>query len=223
MGRFVLTAVLLAGSVIWGNVTAAAVANSPETEQSRAKIAEAEQLLANLGYWITKVDGVKDDSTRQAIIAFQKVEGLKRTGVLTDAVLNALRSASRPVARYGGEAHVEIDITRQILLLVDDTGQVTRVLPTSTGSDQKYFSKGKWEKAYTPRGEFKIIRQIKGVRKAPLGNLYYPSYFYQGWAIHGADSVPAAPASHGCARIPRFAEKQLSSMLRIGTPVFVYD
>ena len=39
-------------------------------------------MLSSLGYWITNVDGSSDDSTRQGIIAFQKVEGLKRTGVL---------------------------------------------------------------------------------------------------------------------------------------------
>ena len=93
-GKFVLTAILLAGSVIWGSATSAA-AKTPETEQNRAKVSEAEQLLANLGYWVTKVDGVRDDSTRQAIIAFQKAEGLKRTGLLNDSVLDAIRNAGQ--------------------------------------------------------------------------------------------------------------------------------
>ena len=208
-GKFVLTAILLAGSVIWGSATAAA-AKTPETEQNRAKVSEAEQLLANLGYWVTKVDGVRDDSTRQAIIAFQKAEGLKRTGVLNDSVLDAIRNASRPTAKYSGESHVELDLTRQILMLVDENGQVSRTLAISTGTGQRYFSEGKWQKAITPTGEFKITRQIKGVRKAPLGMIYYPSYFHEGWAIHGSNSVPATPASHGCARVPRFAEKELS-------------
>jgi lipoprotein-anchoring transpeptidase ErfK/SrfK len=196
--------------------------NTDASPERSAAVVEAKQRLSELGYWIVKVDGRYDASTRHAIIAFQKVEGLKRTGVLDSRVIEALRSSSRPSARYGGEAHVEIDIARQVLFYVDETGQVARILPISSGSGERYFSEGKWQTAYTPLGEFKVTRQIKGTRKAPLGNIYYPSYFYEGWAIHGSNSIPVKPASHGCARIPRFAEKELSDMLHVGMPVYVY-
>jgi lipoprotein-anchoring transpeptidase ErfK/SrfK len=212
----------LAAVVVFGATSSFASGNS-EAEARKAKTFEAEQILANLGYWITKVDGASDDSTRQAIIAFQKVEGLKRTGMLNDQVLDALRNASRPTAKYDGAAHVEIDITRQVIFLVDDNGQVTRVLSTSTGSGEKYVENGKTERAYTPRGHFVISRQIHGVRKAPLGTIYNPSYFNGGIAIHGSNSVPATAASHGCARIPRFADKDFVDMVYIGEPVYVYD
>lgn len=188
-----------------------------------ARNQEAEQILSSLGYWITKVDGVSDDSTRQGIIAFQKVEGLKRTGVLDENILRALRLATTPVAKYSGAAHVEIDITRQVIFLVDGAGEVTKIISTSTGSGQRYFSEGKWQMAYTPRGTFRIYKQIKGIRQAPLGSLYYPSYFNAGWAIHGSNSIPVTPASHGCARIPRFADRQFNDMLTVGMPVYVYD
>jgi peptidoglycan hydrolase-like protein with peptidoglycan-binding domain len=201
-------------------------ANGNETNTAAAKAAriqEAEEILSNLGYWITKIDGKSDDSTRQGIIAFQKVEGLKRTGVLDENVLRAIRLAGKPVAKHGGSAHVEIDISRQVIFLVDDAGQVTKVLSTSTGNGEKYFSEGKWQKAYTPRGTFKIQRQIKGTRKAALGSLYNPSYFNGGIAIHGSNSIPVTAASHGCARIPRFADKHFVEMVKVGMPVYVYD
>src|SRR5262245_59204053 len=68
--------------------------NDPDASAAaRARVKEAEEILSNLGYWITNVDGKSDDSTRQGIIAFQKVEGLKRTGVLDEQVLRALRLA----------------------------------------------------------------------------------------------------------------------------------
>ena len=205
--------------------TASAFANEPASnaEMKAARIKEAEEILSNLGYWITKVDGKSDDSTRQGIIAFQKVEGLKRTGVLDNQVLQTLRLAKRPVPKHKGVAHVEIDISRQVIFLVDDAGQVTNVLSTSTGSGERYLSEGKWQTAYTPRGNFKIQRQIKGTRKAPLGSLYNPSYFNGGVAIHGSNSIPVKAASHGCARIPRFADKQFVEMVKVGMPVYVYD
>lgn len=195
----------------------------PPADRRAERVVFAENLLAGMGYWITSVDGSSDDSTRQAILAFQKVNGLKRTGVLDDVFLAKLMQATRPAAKHGGPAHVEVDITRQVIFLVDDAGEVTRILSTSTGSGQRYQSDGKWARAYTPRGTFKIERQIKGNRKAPLGTLYYPSYFNGGIAFHGSNSVPAYAASHGCARVPRFAEKELSDLLRVGMPVYVYD
>lgn len=192
-------------------------------ESKAARIMEAESLLANLGYWITSVDGKSDDSTRQAVIAFQKVQGLKRTGVLDDKVLTSMRLAMTPSPKYTGAAHVEIDISRQVIFLVNNAGRVTKVLSTSTGSGERYFNEGKWQRAYTPRGAFKIQRQIRGTRKAPLGSLYNPSYFNGGIAIHGSNSIPVTAASHGCARIPRFADKQFIDMVSVGMPVYVYD
>ena len=208
--------------IILGALSAFASGNG-EAEKRRTMTLQAEQMLSDLGYWIVKVDGASDDSTRQAILAFQKVEGLKRTGVLNDQLLEDIRNASKPAAKYSGAAHVEIDISRQVIFLVDDQGQVTRVLSTSTGSGERYFSEGKWERAYTPRGHFTVSRQIKGVRKAPLGTIYNPSYFNGGIAIHGSNSVPATAASHGCARIPRFADKDFVEMVQVGMPVYVYD
>ncbi|MEP6704863.1 MAG: L,D-transpeptidase, partial [Acidobacteriota bacterium] len=117
----------------------------------------------------------------------------------------------------------EIDIRRQVILLVNDEGTVTNVLATSTGNGERYFSEGKWQTAYTPRGSFKIQRQIRGFRKAALGTIYNPSYFNGGIAIHGSNSIPVKAASHGCARIPRFADKLFVEMVKVGMPVYVYD
>lgn len=220
-GKLSLVSMLFISTVVsthaYANETATAA------EMKAAKNQEAEQILSSLGYWITKVDGKYDDSTRQGIIAFQKVEGLKRNGLLDAPVLTALRLASRPTPKHQGAAHVEIDISRQVIFLVSEEGVVTNVLSTSTGNGERYFSEGKWDKAYTPRGTFKIQRQIKGVRKAALGTIYYPSYFNGGIAIHGSNSIPVTAASHGCARIPRFADKQFAELVNVGMPVYVYD
>ena len=194
------------------------------TTRSSADLLEVEALLSDLGYWITNVDGVSDASTRHAITAFQKVEGRKRTGKLSAADMEALRFASPPQPRFQtGEAHVEIDIGRQVLFLTDDSGTVVRILPVSTGNEKRYFDQGKWQVAHTPRGHFQIRRKINGVRKASLGNLYFPNYFYGGVAIHGSNSVPPYPASHGCVRIPRFADRAFSGMVHVGMEVIVYD
>lgn len=215
MRRAIILAAVMLGLV-------SATAASPPTKQT--EMLEIEQLLSDLGYWILKVDGRADASTRHAIIAFQKVEGRKRTGKIGPADLEALRSAQRPAPRHQtGATHVEVDISRQVLFLVDASGTVTHILPVSSGNGKKYFDQGKWQIAHTPRGRFRIVRKISGVRRASLGNLYNPNYFHEGVAIHGSNSIPVYPASHGCVRIPRFADQAFSRMVKIGTEVFVYD
>lgn len=193
-----------------------------KTEEGK-RIYTVETLLTDLGYWVTTPNCTKDSSTTHAVIAFQKVERLKRTGVLDEELIARLRTASRPLPRYTGAAHVEVDITRQVLFLVNDEGVVIRILPVSTGNEKAYVEEGKRQIAHTPRGAFKIERQIFGVRQAPLGNLYNPNYFYRGVAIHGSNSIPVFPASHGCVRIPRFADKEFSRMVSVGMPVYVFD
>lgn len=222
------TIILVAAAIVILGCGPAICAGEPTRSSQRASkpasVLEVEKLLSDLGYWILKVDGKADASTRHAIMAFQKVEGRKRTGVLSAADLEVLRYAQRPEARSNtGATHVEIDITRQVLFLVDSSGTVTHILPVSSGNEKRYFDQGKWQIAHTPRGHFRIVQRINGVRKASLGNLYYPNYFYGGVAIHGSNSIPANPASHGCVRIPRFADRKFFGMVKIGTEVFVYD
>jgi lipoprotein-anchoring transpeptidase ErfK/SrfK len=199
--------------------------NGERALQNTTLIAEAEQLLANLGYAIDNADGKLDFNSRHAIMAFQKVEGLKRTGILTAAVLEKMRSASTPSAKYNGPAHVEVDITRQVLFMVNDEGNVTLIVPISSGSGEKYWDKtrNRYEVASTPRGEFKFNRKVNGNRKAALGTLYYPSYFKEGWAVHGSNSIPPKAASHGCVRVPRGMDKKLFGMMPIGMKIYIFD
>ena len=214
----------LAHFISWMAVLAALAVVAPATFGQKMSTLDIEQRLNDLGYWITKVDGKRDDSTRQAIIAFQKVERRKRTGVLSASDMELLQNASRPTPKYAsGPAHVEVDIGRQVLFYVGDDGVVQKVISVSTGNEQKYFDDNKWQVAHTTRGNFKVQWKYNGERKASLGTLYYPSYFNGGIAVHGSPSIPPYPASHGCVRIPRFADKALFRIMPVGMAVNVYD
>jgi len=182
---------------------------------------EAEQRLSDLGYWTGPVDGVLDPLFRHALIAFQKVEGRKRTGKLTSEELEALRIAVRPIPLHTGYAHVEIDLQRQVLFVVDGSDTVTHILPVCTGNEQSYVDHGQVHRAHTPRGQFKVLRKIRGVRISSLGLLYYPNYIYEGIAIHGSWAMPVYPDSHGCIRIPMFAAKEFSELVPLGTDVVI--
>jgi peptidoglycan hydrolase-like protein with peptidoglycan-binding domain len=89
--------------------------HSQQFRLSSEEIRETEQRLADLGYWTGAVDGVLDEGSRQALIAFQKVEDRQRTGKLTPDELQALRAGQRPIPRESGYPHLEIDLSRQVV------------------------------------------------------------------------------------------------------------
>lgn len=218
--RFLITALVIALLLVLAE-TSAGRATPPG--QTPAQIREGEQRLSDLGYWTGPVDGTLDGNSKHALIAFQKIEGRKRTGKLTADELEALRLASRPDARDASYSHVEVDLTRQVLMIVDEHGKVTKVLPVCTGNEKLYTDRGRIKRAHTPRGQFVVTRRINGLRISSLGALYYPCYIFNGIAIHGSPSMLAYPASHGCIRIPMFAAREFQQMTPVGTIVVVYD
>ena len=194
----------------------------PAQTLSASETSEVRELLDRLGYWVDPDAKGKDASLRHALIAFQKIEGRNRTGVLTREELEALRVAQEPKALETGHPHIEVDLHRQVLFVVDVAGVPLRILPISSGSGEFFTEGGEKRQAITPTGRFKIHRKIAGWRKSPLGSLYYPNYFYYGVAIHGNPSVPSRPASHGCIRIPMFAAREFSEIATVGMVVIVY-
>jgi peptidoglycan hydrolase-like protein with peptidoglycan-binding domain len=190
-------------------------ARGPEVQALETK-------LAAMHYDVGKVDGYYDGMTVNAVIAFQKIEGMGRTGRATDDVVARVASASAPGAMVpgGGAKRVEVDIKRQILLLWEDNA-LYRVLPVSTGSGQRYCVDGQCATAVTPGGSFRVTWRVKGWHTSRLGKLYNPLFFNGGIAIHGATSVPTYPASHGCVRIPLAAAEWFPSRVPKDTPVYV--
>ena len=178
--------------------------------------------LTELEYYVGPVDGRRGPATRSALMAFQKVHGLRADAVVGPATRAALRSPRAPVLRGGAADRVEVDLTRQVLYVVRG-GVLQRVLPVSSGSGATYTQgSGGTAVALTPVGRFTVERRVRGVREADLGTLYDPQYFYRGWAVHGSDSVPAYPASHGCVRVPRPDATWLLDQIDVGTEVSLY-
>jgi peptidoglycan hydrolase-like protein with peptidoglycan-binding domain len=182
-----------------------------------------EQRLTSLHYDAGKVDGTFDATTQFAVIAFQKVMGLPRTGRATKDVTDALATATdpAPLVAGGGANRVEVDLPRQVLFLYKD-GALLRILAVSTGSGKRYcLPDGECDYAITPGGSFRITWKMKGIRTSKLGQLWNPLYFNGGIAIHGEPAVPSVPASHGCVRIPMSASAWFYNTVTVGTPVYV--
>ena len=189
---------------------------------TRAQMREAERRLFDMGYWTGAVDGRFDPATQSALIAFQKWTARPITGRLTLEELEAIRTSTPPQARESGYAHVEVDIDRQVLMIINDDDSI-RVLPTSTGSGKEYLDEGQTSIAYTPRGRFLVYNKLVGWENGQFSSAYYSNFISGSVAIHGYPTVPIEPASHGCIRIPIFAAREVSQLLPIGTIVLVYD
>ncbi|MEO6712148.1 MAG: L,D-transpeptidase family protein [Mycobacteriales bacterium] len=181
-----------------------------------------QQQLAALKYDVGAINGIFGYDTLHALVPFQKVNGLKRTGVVdgpTRARLGRPIPAALREKKSGNQ--IEIDLTKQVLI-AGTNGVVTRVLDISSGGGYFYMDEGVRYKADTPEGRFRIQRKINGIRVSRLGELYRPAYFYGGFAIHGSQSVPTSPQSHGCIRVTNPAQNRQYDLLTIGTSVWIF-
>jgi hypothetical protein len=164
-----------------------------------------EERLTALHYALERIDGSFGQDTYDAVVAFQKVNGLARTGVMTVADWRVLLRSGIPKAEVSGDA-IEVDKTRQVLFVVR-AGESQLVIPVSTGATGN-----------TPVGEFHVYRKVYGWDWV----LYYPSYFLRGFAVHGYVDVPSYPASHGCVRIPIWVSQRISGLIPYGSRIVIH-
>jgi len=166
-----------------------------------------ERRLAQLHYLLRGVDSFYSYDTVDAVVAFEKVNGLARTGRVTPSVWRRLQIARIPRPRYRFGHHIEVDKTRQVLFEVGH-GVVVRVVHVSTGATGN-----------TPVGRWRIYSKVPGT--LPTG-MFDSNFFLRGFAIHGYPSVPTYPASHGCVRTPLWAAPILFASSYYGETIYIY-
>jgi L,D-transpeptidase catalytic domain/PKD domain/Putative peptidoglycan binding domain len=164
-------------------------------------------------HYVAPFTSTFDSRMLDAVYAFEKVQGLLRTGTVDARFWRRLDAPYMPRPRYAGPPdHLEIDKPQQVLFVVRRS-RIAQIAPISTAG-----LPGK----FTPVGRFSIIRKVGGFDPSPLGTLYDPMYFVGGYAIHGNPSVPPYPASHGCVRVPMWIAPMLYAANPYGETVYVY-
>jgi len=161
-----------------------------------------------------------------AVVAFEKIQGLDRDGVVGLKVWQALEHPRMPHLRHPGDAStagLEVDLAHQVVLYAVN-GHIRRILDSSTGGGYYYTgSDGTTQQAITPTGHFSVVYKRDGWVTSKLGTLYRPAYFNNsGYAVHGEGEVPSYPASHGCVRITVPAMDRLNAKLPIGLSIWIY-
>jgi hypothetical protein len=165
----------------------------------------------NALHYVVPLDGLFDEATARAVIAYRKVAGLELVPSTNTQLFRLLaRGVGSFHVRFAGDGrHVEADLTRQVLAEIAPHGRVLAIFTMSSG------------KPSTPTviGRFRVYSKTPGVNAEGMVD---SNYFIAGYAIHGYPEVPNYAASHGCLRVPIPNAATIFSWVRIGTPVDVY-
>lgn len=187
-----------------------------------ATVVELQQRLSAAGFFPGEEDGDFGRQTLAAVYAVQKLYDLERTGIFRTEDWALLDRQVRGPGLGPEPDRVEIDLRRQVLYLIE-AETVTGVVPVSSANGELYRNaRGRLVRAETPEGRFEFGREREGWWESYLGWLYAPMYFYGGYAIHGSNSVPPFPASHGCIRVEIEDMDFLRTRLELGMAVYVY-
>jgi peptidoglycan hydrolase-like protein with peptidoglycan-binding domain len=197
-----------------------------------AATASAQWRLLELGFWLQEANGDYGLTTQQAVMAFQKYYGLQTDGTLgpeTAALMGSL--TERPKATADAGTLVEIDKSKQLLFFVVG-GRTEWILNTSTGSEIPYDEPDKntpgerqTGDSVTRAGLHDVYRErAEGWWEGDLGEIYRPKYFSGGEAVHGSNSIPDYPASHGCVRVSVPAMDWIweQNLMPLEVPVWVH-
>lgn len=174
-------------------------------------VASLQRRLVTLGYLERRrIDGIFGKETWDAVVALQGWEQIHRDGIVGPQTRRALRHAQAPQPWLRLRRALEIDLPRQVLLVVEN-GAVQRAVHASTGA---LFP--------TPKGRFAVVRRFRESWSRPYQVwLPYALYFHRGLAIHAFSIVPDQPASHGCIRIPFASAPFVFRAAPLGTPVVI--
>jgi peptidoglycan hydrolase-like protein with peptidoglycan-binding domain len=174
----------------------------------------AQRQLIQLGYLLKgDDDGRFGPTTSEGILAFQKFEGLDRTGAIDSATQAALSTSGRPLptTQGGPGKRAEILLDRQVALLIKDN-RVVRTIAVSTGKPS----------TPTPPGDYKVYAKIPRWWSTPFREwLLWAIPFVGGIAFHQYSYVPVYPASHGCVRQALAVARWTYDFADVGMPVKV--
>lgn len=146
----------------------------------------------------------------RAVLAYRKLNNLPRNSRASKLIVRRVFNGKGGyhVRRPGLGRHVESPLSRQVLVFAKGRKPYA-IFPIASG------------KSSTPTilGTYRFYRKDPGYNSI---GMYYSSYFYGGYAIHGYKSVPDYPASHGCLRTFISDQPRIYRMTRIGMPIYTF-
>ena len=148
--------------------------------------------------------------TGRGVLAYRKVNDMNRsTRAGAGLVKKVFAGKGGYVVRHPGAGeHVEAPLSKQVLVFAKGD-KAFAIYPISSG---KYSTP-------TVTGHFEFIRQEPGYNSH---GMYYSFYFYGGYAVHGYESVPDYPASHGCLRTFIADQPEIYNRIFFGEDIWIW-
>ena len=177
---------------------------------SRGPFVTLIQQRLNVLHVFVPQSGVYDTYTGLALDAYHRLLGHGVSQSLDAATVSELLAGVGTFhVRYPKDGtHVEGDLSRQLIAEINGS-RVVWIYPISSG------------KPSTPTvlGRFRVYYRVPGY--LPDG-MYFSSFFFRGYAIHGYNPAPDYPASHGCMRLPIIDAISVYNWVNYGDWVDVY-
>ena len=148
--------------------------------------------------------------TARGVLAYRKVNDMTRSFRAGKGLVKRVFAGrgGYEVRHPGAGRHVEAPLGKQVLVFAKDDKPYA-IYPISSG------------KSSTPTvtGHFQFIRTEPGYNSH---GMYYSFYFYGGYAVHGYESVPDYPASHGCIRTFIADQPEIYNRIEFGEDIFIW-
>jgi L,D-transpeptidase-like protein len=167
------------------------------------------QAMRKMGY-IANSGRCFGGKTGRGVLAYRKVNGMTRSmRAGAGLVKKAFSGKGGYTVRHPGAGeHVEAPLSKQVLVFAKGDRPFA-IYPISSG---KYSTP-------TVTGHFEFIRTEPGYNSH---GMYYSWYFYGGYAVHGYNSVPDYPASHGCLRTFISDQPEIYNRIFYGEDIFIW-
>ncbi len=148
--------------------------------------------------------------TARGVLAYRKVNDMTRSSRAAKGLVKRVFAGrgGYKVRHPGAGEHLEAPLSKQVLVFAKGDKPFA-IYPISSG------------KSSTPTvtGHFTFIRTEPGYNSH---GMYYSFYFYGGYAVHGYESVPDYPASHGCIRTFIADQPEIYERIHYGESIFVF-
>jgi hypothetical protein len=212
-----------------------------------ADVRRLQQRLKDLNFDPGRIDGLFGGDTMMAVWAFQSLVMKQSRDTVVDFVTPVLWDSMRtdvsitPRRQPGTPNHAEIYLPEQTMVVFKgERPLLVTHISSGTGTEwceeviidpgedgnlngKEPIKEGICGEAITPGGIYYFYNRKLGLRESKLGTMWNPVYFNFGIAVHGAMTVPKAPASHGCIRIPIFISDYFPALVQYNDRVYVFD
>jgi L,D-transpeptidase catalytic domain len=148
--------------------------------------------------------------TARGVLAYRRVNGMAQNFHAGKGLVKRVYAGrgDYEVRHAGAGRHVEVPLGKQVLVFAKGDKPYA-IYPISSG------------KSSTPTvtGHYSFIRTEPGYNSH---GMYYSFYFYGGYAVHGYESVPDYPASHGCIRTFIADQPEIYNRIEFGEDIFIW-